>query len=176
MGCHREPTSPETVIGSKLGRLGQIYARKVRAVMTDAADDHGGFDPALLMLYGRDIAVEEGNACEPMSQVELAEVMGVTPQAIGKTARQLEDAGLITRTTSKCDGRVKLLTTTCAGACAAKLGQTEYATFAKELLADIDTGDLEVFERVIDELTMRLLNPCGCGGDSKQPHGDEGCA
>ena len=176
MGCHRGPTPPETVIGSKLGRFGQIFARRVRAVMTDAADTHGGFDPALLMLYGRDIAVEEGIACEPMSQVELAEVMGVTPQAIGKTARQLEDAGLITRTTSKCDGRVKLLTTTCAGACAAQLGQAEYDVFAKELFGGIAPSDLEAFERVLDLLTLRLLCPCEDSGGSEKAQGSEGCA
>ena len=159
MGCHRAPTPYETVVTRKIGRLGQIFARRVRSVMTDAADTHGGFDPALLMLYGRDVAVAEGEACESMSQVELAEVMGVTPQAIGKTAKQLEEAGLITRTTSKCDGRVKLLTTTCPGACAAQQGQAEYDAFAKVLLEGIDASDIEVFDRVLATLIRKLECP-----------------
>lgn len=164
MGCHRKPTPYETVITRKYGRAGQLFARRVRAVMTSAADNNGDFDPALLMLYGRDVAVLDGDACESMSQVELAEVMGVTPQAIGKTVRQLEAAGLITREVSKCDGRVKLLKTTCAGACAAQAGQAEYDAFAKGLLADIDHDKLDVFNEVLDELIHRLESGCCCKG------------
>lgn len=166
MGCHRKPTTYETIITRKYGRSGQLFARRVRAVMASVADNNGKFDPALLMLYGRDVAVLDGDACESMSQVELAEVMGVTPQAIGKTVRQLEAADLITREVSKCDGRVKLLKTTCAGACMAQAGQEEYDAFARELLADIDHDKLEVFSEVLDELIIRLEKGC-CKADEK---------
>lgn len=168
MGCHREPTQYETVITRKFGRAGQLFARRVRTVMTNVAGNHGDYDPALLMLYGRDVAVLDGDACESMSQVELAEVMGVTPQAIGKTVRQLEGAGLITRETSKCDGRVKLLKTTCAGACAAQEGQAEYDAFAKGLLEDIEPEKLEVLSEVLDELICKLEDGCCCCKKSEE--------
>ena len=68
-----------------------------------------GLPGALAILAGHEVAMEEGFAPRLMSQVEIAQAMGIRPQSVGPLISQLEDAGFVRRVPHEGDRRAHLI-------------------------------------------------------------------
>ena len=68
-----------------------------------------GLPGALAVLAGHEVAMEEGFAPRLMSQVEVAQAMGIRPQSVGALISQLEEAGFVCRVPHEGDRRAHLL-------------------------------------------------------------------
>ncbi|MDA0174278.1 MarR family transcriptional regulator [Solirubrobacter taibaiensis] len=74
---------------------------------------------------------------------EVAENLGVTSQAISKTARELEDLGYVERTPSPADARVWLLALSGRGRAAVEASRAARAALNAELVATLGTAQVE---------------------------------
>ena len=74
-----------------------------------------GLPGALAILAGHEVAMEEGFAPRLMSQVEIAQAMGIRPQSVGPLISQLEDAGFVRRVPHEGDRRAHLIELTDEG-------------------------------------------------------------
>jgi MarR family transcriptional regulator for hemolysin len=93
---------------------------------------------------------------QPLSQIELANALGIEGPSMVATLDRLAKGGLIAREPSATDRRVKLIVLTDAGAALYSKVKSKAAVFRKALLADIDPGQLRVATELLERL-QRLL-------------------
>jgi DNA-binding MarR family transcriptional regulator len=91
--------------------------------------------------------VEEGR---PVG--ELAQLMGVTQQAVSKTVRELEGLGYVERRAADRDGRVRVVTLTTRGRAALETARTQRRDLVEELRA-------EFTQRALPDIRRRRVRP-----------------
>jgi MarR family transcriptional regulator for hemolysin len=103
---------------------------------------------------------ERGGAGEeesrPPSQTELAQQLGVDGATLVATIDRLAGAGLIERTPSRQDRRVKLIVLTPQGRAVEETLRSQAATLRQETLARLDAGQLAVAAAVLEQLQQVL--------------------
>lgn len=92
----------------------------------------------------------------PMSQIELANRLGVEAATMVSMIDRLVRAQLVTREPSPSDRRIKLIVLTEAGRQLFGKVKAEATVFRKELLADIDPQKLRVATELLEHL-QRVL-------------------
>jgi MarR family transcriptional regulator, transcriptional regulator for hemolysin len=95
-------------------------------------------------------------APSPLSQKELANQLGVEGPTVVATADRLESAGLIVRTPSDSDRRVKLIVLTGAGRALYARVRAEADAFRHTMLSDVDKKALATATAVLEALRARI--------------------
>ncbi|MGI8663693.1 MAG: MarR family winged helix-turn-helix transcriptional regulator [Acidimicrobiales bacterium] len=88
----------------------------------------------------------------PLTVGELAEVERVTSPMITKIAKNLEEAGLVTRSPDPTDKRITRLALTGAGRRRLERNRTRKAAWLATRLRELDASDLEAIEAIIPVL------------------------
>ncbi len=91
-------------------------------------------------------------AREPLSQIELANRVGIEAATMVATIDRLVKAGLVVRAPSALDRRVKLVVLTAAGAQLFGKVKAKADVLRKELLADIDPQQLLAATQLLEHL------------------------
>jgi MarR family transcriptional regulator for hemolysin len=91
-------------------------------------------------------------AGQPLSQSELAHSLGVEGATMVAMIDRLVKARLVRRLPSLVDRRVKLIVLTAAGGRLYDRVKSEAAAFRKDLLADIDRGQLAIATELLERL------------------------
>jgi MarR family transcriptional regulator for hemolysin len=91
-------------------------------------------------------------ASEPMSQIELAQGLGVEAATMVAMIDRLVKSGLLRREPSPHDRRVKLVVLTEEGNRVYGLVKTEAKTFRSQLLKNVDAGKLLVLTELLEQL------------------------
>lgn len=86
------PSLSDDSLMREMAHLNAVIGRNARN-----AGGAWGLPGALAILAGHEVAMEEGFAPRLMSQVEIAQAMGIRPQSVGPLISQLEDAGFARR-------------------------------------------------------------------------------
>ncbi len=120
----------DDAIMREMAHMGAVLARhaRQRGVTTGALG-------VLAILAGHDDAIEDGYATRPMTQVDLAEAVGVRPQSIGPLLSRLENNGFIRRKKSEDDRRAHVVLLTESGRAEAQEARSCQRAFAQETLA-----------------------------------------
>ena len=95
-------------------------------------------------------------AHSPLSQKELANQLGVEGPTVVATADRLEAAGLIARTASASDRRVKLIVLTDAGRALYARVKAEADAFRHAMLSDVEKQALATATAVLEALRARI--------------------
>ncbi|MFT4171057.1 MAG: MarR family transcriptional regulator [Rhodocyclaceae bacterium] len=98
-------------------------------------------------------------APEPMSQIEVSNLLGVEGATMVSTLDRLEGAGFVKRIPSPTDRRVKHVALTDAGQALYGELKTIAAQYRQELLADVSEDDLELVTRVLERLKNTIERP-----------------
>ncbi|GID69697.1 hypothetical protein Acy02nite_75780 [Actinoplanes cyaneus] len=93
---------------------------------------------------------------DPLTQREVADLLGVTPRNVTKLVDALERDGFVTRTAHAGDRRAVLVLLTAKGKAAAELMDTEADAFARDLFGDLPPADLATLVRVLTSVTDRI--------------------
>lgn len=91
----------------------------------------------------------------PLSQVELAEHMGITPPSLVKLLDRLEEDGWLERLPEPGDRRAKRIHLTARAREMAQHIEAEAALLRRELLEDISPAELQVFVAMLQRLEQR---------------------
>ncbi len=101
---------------------------------------------ALMAMAGRD----------PLTQREVADLLGVTPRNVTKLVDALEHDGFVTRTAHATDRRAVLVVLTRKGKEAAARMDSEADAFARDLFGDLPADDLATLVRILTSVTARI--------------------
>lgn len=86
---------------------------------------------------------------------ELAELLGVTQQAVSKSVAELESLGYVERQADPYDSRVRRVSLTAAGRSAIERGRAARAALEKELLREVGAPALEAAKKALVALLSR---------------------
>jgi len=95
-------------------------------------------------------------AKQPLSQIELANRLGIEGASMVATLDRLVKAGLIKREQSDTDRRIKLVMLTDAGEVLYRQVRNKAKTFCYELLREIDPEHLRVATELLEQLEGAL--------------------
>jgi DNA-binding MarR family transcriptional regulator len=144
-------------------------SRKVHSQRADAADV--SISPPGWVLLRRI------SADGPCSLGELAEGTAMDPAATGRQIRQLEQQGLVERSTSEDDGRVTLVAATAAGLAAERRIRAVGAQHLGDALASWSDADLQALAVLLSRF-VQDLRPVGyrevVGPVGRQEEDDDG--
>ena len=100
---------------------------------------------------------------------ELAELMGVTQQAVSKTVRELEELGYLERRAADGDARVRVVTLTRRGRSALETARTQRREVVEELRAELGEQRLDAAttllrdvlraQRALPDIRRRRVRP-----------------
>jgi MarR family transcriptional regulator for hemolysin len=100
-----------------------------------------------------------GEGAHPPSQTELAQQLGVDGATLVATIDRLAGAGLIERTPSRQDRRVKLVVLTQQGRAVEEKLRLQAQQLRQEVLAQLDPGKLAIAAGVLEQLQQLLEGP-----------------
>jgi MarR family transcriptional regulator for hemolysin len=100
-----------------------------------------------------------GEDAQPPSQTELAQQLGVDGATLVATIDRLAGAGLIERTPSRQDRRVKLVVLTQQGRAVEEKLRLQAQQLRQEVLAQLDPGKLAIAAGVLEQLQQLLEGP-----------------
>lgn len=110
----------------------------------------------LVILSGHEEAMAEGFATRLMSQVELADAIGIRPQSIGPLLTSLEGSGCIRRFVWERDRRTHLVELTDLGRERARGVRDEQRAFAAEVFSALSADEKRAFAAAIIKLNAWL--------------------
>lgn len=133
-------------------------ARLNAVIERNARNDGGAWGPQriLAILAAHDVAMEEGFAHRLMSQVEVAQVMGIRPQSAGALISQLEELGFVKRVSCEGDRRAHLVALTGKGRENAKVDRERQCLFAEKTLACLTIEEKNQLTRIVLKLNEAL--------------------
>ena len=111
-----------------------------------------GLPGALAILAGH----EEGFAPRLMSQVEIAQAMGIRPQSVGPLISQLEDAGFVRRVPHEGDRRAHLIELTDEGRANAQAVRDQQRRFAEDTLSCLTQNEKDQLAALVLKLNAAL--------------------
>jgi MarR family transcriptional regulator for hemolysin len=100
-----------------------------------------------------------GEGAQPPSQTELAQQLGVDGATLVATIDRLAAAGLIERTASRQDRRVKLVVLTLQGHAVEEKLRLQAEGLRRAALARLDPGQLDIATGVLEQLQQVLEGP-----------------
>jgi MarR family transcriptional regulator for hemolysin len=100
-----------------------------------------------------------GEGAHPPSQTELAQQLGVDGATLVATIDRLAGAGLIERTPSRQDRRVKLVVLTQQGRAVEEKLRLQARQLRQEVLAQLEPGKLAIAAGVLEQLQQLLEGP-----------------
>ena len=115
-----------------------------------------GLPGALAILAGHEVAMEEGFAPRLMSQVEIAQAMGIRPQSVGPLISQLEDAGFVRRVPHEGDRRAHLIELTDEGRANAQAVRDQQRRFAEDTLSCLTQNEKDQQAALVLKLNAAL--------------------
>ena len=115
-----------------------------------------GLPGALAILAGHEVAMEEGFAPRLMSQVEIAQAMGIRPQSVGPLISQLEDAGFVRRVPHEGDRRAHLIELTDEGRANAQAVRDQQRRFAEDTLSCLTQNEKDQLAALVLKLNAAL--------------------
>ena len=141
----------DDAIMREMAHMNQVMARRARAVM-------GGRGPGfvLAMLAGHEEAMAEGFAPRNLSQVEIAEAVGMRPQSLGPLLLQLERDGCIERLTYEDDRRAHLVVLTDRGREQAQEARVNQRSLATETLSALSEEERAQLATIVVKLNKSL--------------------
>ena len=145
----------DDAIMRELGRLSSLVRRSMRSM-----EKAGHAEELLIHLALHEDALREGFAAKPLSQVEIAEFLGIRPQSAGAIIRQLEDRGLIKRAIDQQDKRAYQVLLTEAGRAEAKEVRDLQRRYAGQALSVLNKDEKAAFASMVVKLadTMESLS------------------
>lgn len=142
--------SPDSIM-REISRLGAVIQRAVRP-----RSDGGRPMQVLVRLALHESAMRDGFVQRELSQVELAELVGIRPQSIGPILVKLEEEGLIERRPSQADRRSHLLALTDEGRAAAAKARELQAAYAEKALSVLTDEERIAFASAVVKLNDAL--------------------
>lgn len=142
--------SPDSIM-REISRLGAVIQRAVRP-----RSDGGRPMQVLVRLALHESAMCDGFVQRELSQVELAELIGIRPQSIGPILVKLEEEGLIERRPSQADRRSHLLALTAEGRAAAAKARELQAAYAEKALSVLTDEERIAFASAVVKLNDAL--------------------
>lgn len=136
----------------ELVHLGHVVSRRSR----QRESGHSSKDLVLASLATHDTAVAEGLANRPLTQVELADILGTRPQSIGSLLADMEQEGLVVRSVSENDRRAFYVRLTEAGATRAQAVRIARRRAAEEMLSCLTPHEKEALASAILKLNAAL--------------------
>lgn len=115
-----------------------------------------GLPGALAVLAGHEVAMEEGFAPRLMSQVEVAQAMGIRPQSVGALISHLEEAGFVCRVPHEGDRRAHLVALTDKGRENAQAVRERQRVFAEKALACLTVEEKTQLTNLVLKLNAAL--------------------
>ena len=115
-----------------------------------------GLPGALAILAGHEVAMEEGFAPRLMSQVEIAQAMGIRPQSVGPLISQLEDPGFVRRVPHEGDRRAHLIELTDEGRANAQAVRDQQRRFAEDTLSCLTQNEKDQLAALVLKLNAAL--------------------
>ena len=115
-----------------------------------------GLPGALAILAGHEVAMEEGFAPRLMSEVEIAQDMGIRPQSVGPLISQLEDAGFVRRVPHEGDRRAHLIELTDEGRANAQAVRDQQRRFAEDTLSCLTQNEKDQLAALVLKLNAAL--------------------
>ena len=100
--------------------------------------------------------MEEGFAPRLMSQVEIAQAMGIRPQSVGPLISQLEDAGFVRRVPHEGDRRAHLIELTDEGRANAQAVRDQQRRFAEDTLSCLTQNEKDQLAALVLKLNAAL--------------------
>lgn len=134
--------------------LGHLSAVVRRAAGPDRQADRA--KELLVHLAVHEGALEEGFATRWLTQVEVADMLGIRPQSVGPILVQLESEGLIERVAWSGDRRARLVKLTDAGRLAAAEARERQRAFAEQALSVLSEEERAGFAAAIVKLNATL--------------------
>lgn len=98
-------------------------------------------------------------APQPLSQVELAQSLGVEAATLVATIDKLEQAGMVERMLSPHDRRIRLVVVTKLGQDLSRQVEKEATALRARLLRNIDASRMEMATALLEELMVELADP-----------------
>jgi DNA-binding MarR family transcriptional regulator len=98
-------------------------------------------------------------AASPLSQIGLADTLGVSPASMGRTIDRLVKDGLVKRERSAADRRLNRVVVTDAGMHFYLLKKDEVAAGRRELLAGVELEELVHLTEWLEKLSIRWQVP-----------------
>lgn len=135
----------------ELAHLNQVLDRRAR-------NERGatGGPLALAILAGHEEAMAEGFAPRHLTQVELADIVGIRPQSMGALVSTMEQDGLVRRVVCEHDRRAHLLTLTDAGRAAAQEARDQQRAFAERTLSVLSEQEKFQLSLIVTKLNASL--------------------
>lgn len=141
----------DDAIMRELAHMNQVLTRRARTVTGGR-----GATFVLAILAGHEEAMAEGFASRNLSQVEIAEAVGMRPQSLGPLIAQLEREGCIERFTCEDDRRAQLVALTERGCDRAQDARAGQRAFATDMLSALDEEERVQLSAIVQKLNASL--------------------
>ncbi len=152
---HDHDTDPDALtpdaILREMGHLMAVVNRKVRP-----REGVGRPMGVLVHMAMCEDAIADGLATRHLSQVDLADMLGIRPQSISSIMARLEKDGLIERIEDEADRRAHLWTLADAGRAAAAEARMSQKKFAEEAFSVLEDEERVQFASAILKLNASL--------------------
>ena len=135
----------------EMAHMSQVIGRRARR-----AGGAAGVPFVLAILASHEEAVAEGFATRLLSQVELADIVGIRPQSLGALLAKLEDEGCIERHLREGDKRAHLVALTARGRERAQEARECQRALARETLAVLDAKEKRQLASIVLKLNAAL--------------------
>ncbi len=145
------PSLSDDSLMREMAHLNAVIGRNARN-----AGGAWGLPGALAILAGHEVAMEEGFAPRLMSQVEIAQAMGIRPQSVGPLISQLEDAGFARRVPHEGDRRAHLIELTDKGRANAQAVRDQQRRFAEDTLSCLTQNEKDQLAALVLKLNAAL--------------------
>ena len=129
-----EPLSDDSIM-REMAHMSQVIARRSRQ-----AGGATGASFVLAVLASHEEAMAEGFAPRPLSQVELADIVGIRPQSLGALLARLEADGCIERAAGE----------------QAQEARDHQRAFARETLAVLDGAEKQQLAAIVLKINAAL--------------------
>ena len=145
-----EPLSDDSIM-REMAHMSQVIAR--RSLQAGGAT---GASFVLAVLASHEEAMAEGFAPRPLSQVELADIVGIRPQSLGALLARLEADGCIERAAGEQDRRARRVALTDHGRDQAQEARDHQRAFARETLAVLDGAEKQQLAAIVLKINAAL--------------------
>ena len=145
-----EPLSDDSIM-REMAHMSQVIARRSRQ-----AGGATGASFVLAVLASHEEAMAEGFAPRLLSQVELADIVGIRPQSLGALLARLEADGCIERAAGEQDRRARQVKLTDHGRDQAQEARDHQRAFARDTLAVLDDAEKRQLATIVLKLNAAL--------------------
>lgn len=131
----------------EMSHMNQVVLRRARA-----EGGSTGVSLALTVLENHEGAMADGFTSRLLTQVELADTMGIRPQSIGTLLAQMERDGLAERVACESDRRAHLVALTDKGRAEAQSARNRQKAFAKKALGVLTAEEKQQLADIVMKL------------------------